>query len=54
MDFTIPKQLEELRDRVAAFVREKIIPFEKDPRWGHHGIPEDLRRDLNNAAKEAG
>ena len=54
MDFTIPKPLEELRDRVSAFVREKIIPFEKDPRWGHHGIPEDLRRDLNNAAKEAG
>ena len=54
MDFTIPKPLEELRDRVSAFVREKIIPFEKDPRWGHHGIPEDLRRDLNAAAKEAG
>ena len=54
MDFTIPKPLEELRDRVSAFVREKIIPFEKDPRWGHHGIPEDLRRDLNATAKEAG
>ncbi len=35
-------------------MREKIIPFEKDPRWGHHGIPEDLRRDLNAAAKAAG
>jgi acyl-CoA dehydrogenase len=54
MDFTIPKPLEELRDKVAAFVREKIIPFETDPRWGHHGIPEDLRRDLNAAAKAAG
>jgi alkylation response protein AidB-like acyl-CoA dehydrogenase len=54
MDFTIPKPLEELRDKVATFVREKIIPFEKDPRWGHHGIPEDLRRDLNAAAKAAG
>jgi len=54
MDFTIPLPLEELRDRVATFVREKIIPFEKDPRWGHHGIPEDLRRDLNATAKEAG
>lgn len=53
MDFTIPKPLEELRDKVAAFVRAKIIPFEKDPRWSH-GIAEDMRRDLNAAAKEAG
>ncbi|MDX2157386.1 MAG: acyl-CoA dehydrogenase family protein [Hyphomicrobiaceae bacterium] len=53
MDFTIDKPLAELRDKVAAFVREKIIPFEKDPRWSH-GIPEDMRRDLNRAAKEAG
>lgn len=53
MDFTIPKPLEELRDRVNVFVREKIIPFEKDARWSH-GIPEDMRRDLNAAAKSAG
>ncbi|MFV0296344.1 MAG: acyl-CoA dehydrogenase family protein [Hyphomicrobiaceae bacterium] len=54
MDFTIDKPLAELRDRVAAFVREKIIPFEKDPRWTDHGISEDMRRDLNKTAKEAG
>lgn len=54
MDFQIEKPLAELRDKVAAFVREKIIPFEKDPRWDNHGIPEDMRRDLNQAAKEAG
>lgn len=54
MDFEIAPPLAELRDRVAAFVREKIIPFERDPRWGHHGIPEDLRRDLNGTAKQAG
>jgi acyl-CoA dehydrogenase len=54
MDFTIEKPLAELRDKVSAFVREKIIPFEKDPRWAHHGIPEDMRHDLNKAAKEAG
>ncbi|HRF98010.1 MAG TPA: acyl-CoA dehydrogenase family protein, partial [Aggregatilineales bacterium] len=29
-------------------------PFEKDPRWDNHGIPEDMRRDLNKVAKEAG
>ena len=54
MDFEIEKPLAELRDKVAAFVREKIIPFEKDPRWAHHGIPDDMRRDLNTAAKAAG
>lgn len=54
MDFTIPKPLAELRDQVAAFVREKIISFERDPRWAHHGIPEDMRRELNAAAKQAG
>ena len=32
MDFNIPKPLEALRDRVSAFVREKIIPCEADPR----------------------
>jgi alkylation response protein AidB-like acyl-CoA dehydrogenase len=54
MDFTIDKDLAALRDKVSTFVREKIIPFETDPRWGHHGIPEDLRRELNAAAKSAG
>lgn len=54
MDFTVSQGLAELRDRVGAFVRDKIIPFETDPRWGHHGIPEDLRRELNATAKAAG
>ncbi len=54
MDFTIDKPLEALRDKVAAFVRDKIIPFEKDKRWDNHGIPEDMRRDLNTAAEKAG
>ncbi len=54
MDFTIPKPLADLRDNVAAFVRRDVIAFEADPRWGHHGIPEDLRHDLNKAAKAAG
>ena len=54
MDFTIDKPLGALRDKVAAFVRDKIIPFEKDKRWDNHGIPEDMRRDLNTAAEKAG
>ena len=54
MDFTIDKPLTVLRDKVAAFVRETIIPFEKDKRWDNHGIPEDMRRDLNTAAAKVG
>ena len=54
MDFTIDKPLAELRDKVSSFVRDTIIPFEKDPRWSNHGIPEDMRRDLNAAAQKAG
>ena len=54
MDFKIEPKLAELRDRVDAFVRRDIIPFEADPRWSHHGIPEDLRRDLNAKAAAAG
>lgn len=54
MDFTIDKPLAELRDKVGAFVREKIIPYETDARWSDHGIPEDMRRDLNEEARKAG
>ncbi len=54
MDFSIPADLAALRDRVAAFVRASIIPFETDPRWGSHGPTDALRRDLNAAAKSAG
>ncbi|MBS0242507.1 MAG: acyl-CoA dehydrogenase family protein [Proteobacteria bacterium] len=54
MNFEIEKPLADLRDKVSKFVREKIIPFEKDPRWGHHGIPEDMRHDLCAAAKAEG
>jgi acyl-CoA dehydrogenase len=54
MDFSLSPALAELRDRVAAFVRADIIPFEQDPRWGDHGIPEDLRHDLNAKARAAG
>ncbi len=54
MDFTIPPDLAKLRDKVSAFVRSEIIPYEKDPRWSDHGISEDLRRELNAKAKAAG
>ena len=53
MDFAIDPALAALRDRVAAFVRTVVIPFEVDPRWGAHGPSDELRRDLNAKAKDA-
>ncbi len=52
--FAIPRSLEELAERVGAFVREKVIPFESDKRWAAHGPSDELRRELNGLAREAG
>jgi acyl-CoA dehydrogenase len=53
IDFELGAELEELRERVAEFVREVAIPAE--PRdTGGHGLDEDLRRELQAAAKEWG
>ncbi len=41
--------------KVEAFVREVVIPFEKDPRRDHHGGPTDeLVAELKGLAKAAG
>ncbi len=44
----------EIADRVEAFVRESIIPYEKDSRIGFHGPSEDLGLELKALAREAG
>ena len=54
MDFAIPPELDELRARTAAFVRDKIIPLETDPRQGRHGPTDAFRRELNALAAAAG
>ena len=54
MDFSISEELNELRSRVDAFVRERVIPYEGDPRWGAHGPSDPLRVELNEAARDAG
>ena len=40
--------------RVEAFVRETVIPYERDPRCSSHGPTEELVRELRRLAKEAG
>ena len=54
IDFSIPKELEELRLRTAAFIREEIIPLEKDPRAKGLDIPDDFRREMNALAAKRG
>ncbi len=44
----------ELAERVRAFIRDQVIPFEKDPRIEHHGPNDDLRRELQALARKAG
>lgn len=43
-----------LAQRVGAFVREAVIPLEKDPRNGAHGPDDSLRKQLNALARSAG
>ncbi len=52
--FAVPRPLQDLADRVGAFVREQVIPFERDPRWSAHGPSDDLRHELNGLARQAG
>lgn len=54
IDFSLPQELIDLKERTDAFIRDKIIPFEKDPRQGAHGPTDDLRIELNALAKDAG
>ena len=54
MDFSLTPKLEELRDKTRSFIRDQIIPFEKDPRQNGHGPAEDLRKELIALARKAG
>lgn len=53
IDFSLEPELEALRTRVRSFVTDVVIPAE--PRdEGEHGIAEDLRAELQDAARDAG
>ncbi|MFC3616124.1 acyl-CoA dehydrogenase family protein [Lutimaribacter marinistellae] len=43
-----------IADRVEAFVRKEVIPFERDSRLGGHGPSEDLSMELKELARKAG
>jgi acyl-CoA dehydrogenase len=54
IDFEIPDDLAALRDKIRAFVVDKIIPYERDPRITRHGPNEELRTELVGLARDAG
>ena len=54
MDFSLTPKLEGLRDRTRSFIRDQVIPLEKDPRQNEHGPGEDLRKELMELARKAG
>jgi acyl-CoA dehydrogenase len=54
IDFEIPAETAALRDEIRAFVTEKIIPFEKDPRLTRHGPDEEMRTEMVELARAAG
>ena len=54
MDFALSPELRELQLRVRSFIRERIVPYERDPRWGQHGPDESLRDELVALARAAG
>src|SRR5271163_2117186 len=54
MDFSLSDDLIELKERTERFVRERIIPYENDPRQTAHGPSPELRRELVSFGREAG
>jgi acyl-CoA dehydrogenase len=50
-----PEKTAEIAARVEAFVREVVIPYEKDPRRDHHDAPTDeLVMEMREKARAAG
>src|SRR5437763_14925979 len=54
MDFSIPAELVELKERTERFVGEDIMPRETDPRQTPHGPTEEFRRELVALARARG
>src|SRR5438128_12025022 len=54
MDFTIPDELVELKERTERFVHDQILPREVDARLTPHGPTEAFRGELVELARAAG
>src|SRR3546814_11211109 len=45
---------QKIADRVEQFVREVVIPYERDPRSGPHGPTEELVREMRTKDRAEG
>src|SRR5215469_767816 len=54
MDFSLPDDLVQLKERTERFVQDRVLPFETDPRQTAHGPSEELRRELVALGRKAG
>lgn len=51
---SISQRALDIADKVEAFVRTQVVPFEGDPRCGAHGPSDDLGNELKALARSAG
>jgi acyl-CoA dehydrogenase len=54
MNFELPAEVCELRDRTRRFITEQVIPLENDERQSAHGPSRALREELVERARTAG
>ncbi len=54
LDFSLDDELIALRERVDTFIRDEIIPYERDLRQEYHGPSEALRLELVARGRAAG
>ena len=54
MDFSLSPQQLDLQTRTQHFVKEIVMPYERDPRQDAHGPSEELRNELVAHARTAG
>lgn len=53
IDFAIPAEVAQLAERTARFVRDVVIPIEEQVHGRVHDGPDDVRRQLQQAARDA-
>lgn len=53
IDFELPTGLLALKERIDNFIRDVIIPYEKDARREYHGPTDELINELVAKAREA-
>lgn len=54
IDFTPEPEDVTLAQRTRVFIRETVVPYEADSRWGSHGPSDELRHELTSRAAEVG